>query len=191
MARGPSARRYARALFDLAAERGRQEEWQAQLRDATSAASEPSVALYLGLPRVPVEDKLDAVRQLLEGYDPMVVNAVQLLTQRRALDALPDVAAAYDALLNESMGRVPVSVTSAIALSDPQRARLSGELERVLRGDVVLDLREDEGLLGGLIVQVGDQVIDGSVRTRLDSMRRTLQHQTAGQVGPAGNGEGT
>ena len=191
MARGPSARRYARALFDLAAERGRQEEWQAQLRDATSAASEPSVALYLGLPRVPVEDKLDAVRQLLEGYDPMVVNAVQLLTQRRALDALPDVAAAYDALLNESMGRVPVSVTSAVALSAPQRTRLSGELERVLRGDVVLDLREDEGLLGGLIVQVGDQVIDGSVRTRLDSMRRTLQHQAAGQVGPAGNGEGT
>lgn len=191
MARRPSARRYAQALFDLAAERGRQGEWQAQLRDATAAASEPSVALYLGLPRVPVEDKLDAVRQLLEGYDPMVVNAVQLLTQRRALDALPDVAAAYDALLNESMGRVPVSVTSAVALSDPQRSRLSGELERVLRGDVVLDLREDEGLLGGLIVQVGDQVIDGSVRTRLDSMRRTLQHQAAGQVGPAGNGEGT
>ena len=191
MARGPSARRYARALFDLAAERGRQEEWQTQLRDAASAASEPSVALYLGLPRVPIEDKLDAVRRLLEGYDPMVVNAVQLLTQRRALDALPDVAAAYDALLNESMGRVSVSVTSAIALSDPQRTRLSGELERVLRGDVVLDLREDGGLLGGLIVQVGDQVIDGSVRTRLDSMRRTLQHQAAGQVGPAGNGEGT
>lgn len=191
MARGPSARRYARALFDLAAERGRQEEWQAQLRDAVAAASEPSVALYLGLPRVPVADKLDAVRRLLEGYDPMVVNAVQLLTQRRALDALADVAAAYDALLNESMGRVPVSVTSAIALSDPQRTRLSGELERVLRGDVVLDLREDEGLLGGLIVQVGDQVIDGSVRTRLESMRRTLQHQAAGQVGPAGNGEGT
>ncbi len=191
MARGPSARRYARALFDLAAERGRQEEWQAQLRDAVSAASEPSVALYLSLPRVPVEDKLDAVRRLLEGYDPMVVNAVQLLTQRRALDALPDVAAAYDALLNESMGRVPVSVTSAVALSAPQRTRLSGELERVLRGDVVLDLREDEGLLGGLIVQVGDQIIDGSVRTRLDSMRRTLQHQAAGQVGPAGNGEGT
>lgn len=191
MARGPSARRYARALFDLAAERGRQEEWQAQLRDAVAAASEPSVALYLGLPRVPVADKLDAVRRLLEGYDPMVVNAVQLLTQRRALDALAGVAAAYDALLNESMGRVPVSVTSAIALSDPQRARLSGELERVLRGDVVLDLREDEGLLGGLIVQVGDQVIDGSVRTRLESMRRTLQHQAAGQVGPAGNGEGT
>ena len=191
MARGPSARRYARALFDLAAERGRQEEWQAQLRDAVAAASEPSVALYLGLPRVPVADKLDAVRRLLEGYDPMVVNAVQLLTQRRALNALADVAAAYDALLNESMGRVPVSVTSAIALSDPQRTRLSGELERVLRGDVVLDLREDEGLLGGLIVQVGDQVIDGSVRTRLESMRRTLQHQAAGQVGPAGNGEGT
>lgn len=191
MARGPSARRYARALFDLAAERGRQEAWQAQLRDAVAAASEPSVALYLGLPRVPVADKLDAVRRLLEGYDPMVVNAVQLLTQRRALDALADVAAAYDALLNESMGRVPVSVTSAIALSDPQRTRLSGELERVLRGDVVLDLREDEGLLGGLIVQVGDQVIDGSVRTRLESMRRTLQHQAAGQVGPAGNGEGT
>lgn len=191
MARGPAARRYARALFDLAAERGRQEEWQAQLRDAATAASEPTVALYLGLPRVPIEDKLDAVRRLLEGYDPLVVNAVQLLTQRRALDALADVAAEYDALLNETMGRVPVSVTSAVALSGPQQTRLSGELGRALRGEVVLDLREDAALLGGLIVQVGDQVIDGSVRTRLDAMRRTLQHQAAGQGGPAGNGEWT
>ena len=174
MARGPTARRYAQALFDLAQEHGETEQWLDQLRRAAERLTEPQAALYLGVPRVPMEDKLALVRQALSGAHPLVVNAVSLMTQRGAVGALPQVASAYGALLDDSLGRARAGVTSAEDLSRSQRGKLSGLLEAMLNKEVVLDAAVDPAIIGGVVVRVGDQVIDGSVRTRLHGLRRSL-----------------
>ena len=174
MARGPTARRYAQALFDLAREQGETEQWLDQLRGAAERLTEPQAALYLGVPRVPTEDKLALVRQALADAHPMVVNAVSLMTQRGAVGALPQVASAYGGLLDESLGRARANVTSAEALSQAQRGKLGGLLQTMLNKEIVLDASVDPAVIGGVVVRVGDQVIDGSVRTRLHGLRRSL-----------------
>ena len=100
-----------------------------------------------------------------------------LLISRQALAILPGIVAEYSALLDERQGRLRATATSAVALSDEQRASLGALLRQVLDKEVVLEVREDSELIGGIIVKVGDQVIDGSVRTRLQHLRRQLVEQ--------------
>ena len=174
MARGPTARRYAQALFELAEEQGQTEQWLGQLRSAAERLTEPSAALYLGVPRVPMENKLSFVRQALADAHPLMLNAVSLLVQRGTTPTLPQIADVYADLLDEGMGRARASVTSAESLSRAQRGKLSDLLQTMLNKEIVLDAAVDPAVIGGVVVRVGDQVIDGSVRTRLHGLRRSL-----------------
>ncbi len=169
------AKRYAQALFALAQEKGREQPWFDELRDATRVLlANEEVKLLLTTPRISEERKLDAVREALRGKDPLVVNLIGVLITRQSIGILPEVTGEYGALLDESLGRVYASVTAAVALSLEQRRSLEASLRESLGKDVVLDIREDPSIIGGLVVRVGDQVIDGSVRTKLESMRLRL-----------------
>ena len=174
---GPKARRYAQALFQLATEQGKGEAWLGTLRHASEAIEEPIVAFYLGIPQVPLARKLETVAQVMADADPLLINAVSLLTRRRSLGVLPDVVRVYAELLNESEGRTQARVTSAIALSDAQQGRLSSLLGDMLNKEVVLDISLDEDIIGGIIVQVGDQIIDGSVKSRLQALKQQLERE--------------
>ena len=180
MARQPSSKRYAQALFQLAQEQGTLDEWLGQMREAQSALADPTVTAYLGSPRVRLEQKVEIVSQLLVGLDKFVVNTIGLLVSRRAFSSLDNVVGEYAALLDITRGRVQATATSAVGLSDEQRSRLEGHLSKMLGKEVVLGVREDSALIGGIVVKVGDQVIDGSVRTRLQLLRRSLVEQPVG-----------
>ena len=178
MAKAPTGKRYAQALFQLAQERGREKAWEEELRQAQSLLADSTVYVYLTTPRVRPEQKQDAVRQLLAGLDPMIVNLVGLLSTRRAILVLPPLIDAYSALLNQSLGRVQAAVISAIALSDQQESHLQTLLSQTMEREVVLEVREEPEIIGGLVVRVGDQVVDGSIRTRLRSLRQRLAQAT-------------
>ena len=180
MAGAPAPRRFAQALFLLAAERNSTEAWLDQLRDAATALGEPTVTAYLGFPQVRAEEKLGLVRQALGGLDDLVVTAVAVLVQRRGARLLPEVVAAYAALLDDHLGRTQANVTSAVPLSREQQRRLENQLASLVRKEVVLRAREDEDLMGGVVVRVGDQLIDGSVRSRLEQLRQRLARAPIG-----------
>ena len=180
MAREPSSRRYAQALFELASQHDKTEAWLEQLRQADSALSDPVISAYLQSPRVGLEQKMGVVRLLLEELDTLVVNTVGLLISRRAFSVLPSVVAAYSSLLNERLGRLQAIATSAVTLTGEQHARLGDLLRQVLGKEVLLELQEDSGLIGGVVVKMGDQVVDGSVRTRLQQLRRQLSERPVG-----------
>ncbi len=189
MARGPTARRYAQALFELAQEHDKQDEWLDALGQASDALADPTVALYLGVPRVPIVRKLDTVARLMEGSDEPLANAIGLLTARGSLALLPAIVREYGVRLNESQGRAQAQVTSAVALSDEQRGKLSGLLRDMLGRDVVIEVAVDPDIMGGVVVQVGDQIIDGSVRTRLEALKRRLQSERSVAGGPTATEE--
>ena len=86
--------------------------------------------------------------------------------------------AAYGDLLNASLGRVQAQVTSSVPLSTVQRSRLQDSLKAMLNKDVVLETTEDPDIIGGVVVRVGDQIIDGSVRTRLEALKERLEHES-------------
>jgi F-type H+-transporting ATPase subunit delta len=175
VAKAPTAKRYAQALFSLAREKASAERWLEELRSARQALDVPTVGVYLGTPRVRTEAKLNVVNDLLTGREPLVANMVGLLVSRQSLSLLDAVIAEYNELLNESLGRARAEVTTAVRLSDDQQQRLRQSLGSALDNEVVLDTREDAGIIGGLLVRVGDQIIDGSVRSRLSAMRQRLE----------------
>ena len=177
MARAPTAKRYARAIFQIAREQGGEEGWLEGLKRAHVVLSEPTAATFLALPRVGLARKQEAARELLVDCDRLLVNLVQLLISRRSLGLLPLVVQEFETLLDASRGRVRAQVTSAVPLSDEQQARLRGLLADMFGVEVVLDVREDQEIMGGLIARVGDRVIDGSVRTRLESLKQRLTQE--------------
>ena len=135
----------------------------------------PTVAEYLASPAVGRNAKTVALDAALSGRaSELLRGLLAVLARYGRLDLVPGVAAAYRRLLDDRAGRVRVRVTSAAELSDEQRRSLSGKLAEMLKKEPVLDVRVDPALLGGMIVQVGDRVIDTSVRSRLQTIRTLL-----------------
>ena len=178
MAKAPTARRYAQALFALADEKDAAEAWLEEIRQVKTDMDDPTVALYLSTPRVPTEQKLAVVAQLCEGRDPMIGNLLGLLASRLGTALLGAVVDEYESLLNVRLGRVSAMVTTAAPISDAQQQRLRESLGTSLQKTVVLETREDPEIIGGVLVRVGDQIIDGSVRSKLLALKQRLAHES-------------
>jgi len=170
-------RRYAKALLDLARERG---EVDAVLRDvgALSEAWRQSVELreifqHPVIPKPALKSVMGALMEKL-GSARLVRNTLNLLADKGRLDRLDEVLQALDELAEAETGRVRVEVTSARPLSDAYYARLAEKLQRVTDREVVLVKKEDPSLIGGVVTRVGDQVFDGSLSNRLSELRETL-----------------
>jgi F-type H+-transporting ATPase subunit delta len=177
-ARARLARVYAQALLDAAlkvspsaADAVGDELAQFVAEVATSAR----VAPFLNSLAVGKKAKAAALAPALHGRtSDLLRGLVGVLAANNRLDLLRGVDAAYRRILNERAGRVPVKVTTAVPLTAAQTAELTDTLKAALRREPVLSARVDPELLGGMIVQVGDSVVDTSVRSRLLSLRTLL-----------------
>ena len=174
MAKAPTTKRYAQALFSLAEAEGKQEAWLDSISGIAEALADPSAALFFGEPRVPAARKAEVAAEVSAGADPLVRNFVGLLVQRQAVGSLRAVVSEYGRLLNESLGRVQAEVRSAVPVSAEQQSALTAWLGTALNKEVILDVQEDSDIIGGIVVRVGDQIIDGSVRSRLNDLRQSL-----------------
>jgi F-type H+-transporting ATPase subunit delta len=170
-------RRYAKALLDLARERG---EIDAVLRDvgALSDAWKSSrelreIVQNPVIPRPALKASIEALMEKL-GSSAMVRNTVNLLADKGRLGHLDEVLAELDALAEAETGRVRVEVVSAKPLADAHYERLAEKFKRVTAREVVLVKKEDPSLIGGVITRIGDQLFDGSIRNRLSELRETL-----------------
>jgi F-type H+-transporting ATPase subunit delta len=174
VAKSATAKRYAQALFAIAGEKDAAEDWLYELTQAQATLDDPTVRAYLDTPRVRTEEKLGVITQLLEGREPMVTRMVGLLTERHASSALSAVTDAYGELLDQHLGRVKAEVTTASEISPEQQQKLSSALGAALGKEIVLDTCEDPEIIGGIVVRIGDQIIDGSVQSKLVAMKQRL-----------------
>ena len=172
------ARRYAKALFGLAQEAGRIDAWaEALARVRAAAAQSPELRDVLANPvytagqRRAVLARVAAELQL----DPEPTHLLFLLSDRGRLDRLDAVADAYTALADAAGHRVRARVTSAFALDVDTQERLAARLSRATGAEVLLEAAVDPELLGGVVAQVGHLTYDGSVRTQLEALRRTMK----------------
>lgn len=135
----------------------------------------PTVAEFLASPAIGKKAKAVALDSALPGHASDLLRGLfSVLLRNGRLDLLRGVAIVYGQLLDERAGRVPVRVTTAVELSNTQREALVETLAGILKQQPVLHVRVDPDLLGGLVVQVGDRVIDTSVRTRLQTLRTLM-----------------
>jgi F-type H+-transporting ATPase subunit delta len=139
------------------------------------AGANTAVAGFLASPAVGKKAKAAALAAALaDRASPLFRGLIGVLGQNNRLDLLRNVSAAYRQLLDQRAGRVWVKVTAAVPLSDAQKGALTASLKDILNREPMLDVRVDPDLLGGLVVQVGDTVIDTSVRFRLQAIRTLL-----------------
>ena len=170
-----AARRYAEAAFQIALRDDALDAWAHGLRQAAELLTGEQVAPLVDNPSIPLVQRTALVQGLLDGRVPQnVLNMARLLVQRGRAEILPAVVTEYQRLLNRRRGVVEAVVTSAAPLSADETSALRAKLAEMTGGDVDLTVRVDDALIGGLTVRVGDQLLDASVRGRLERLRTQL-----------------
>ncbi|HEX9296977.1 MAG TPA: ATP synthase F1 subunit delta [Polyangiaceae bacterium] len=167
------ADRYARAIFELGLENSDVTTLVEDMHKLAQAYQESDLLRKItGNPLVPQEECLAAVAEISERLQlsRLGKNAAGLLTRRKRLFALPAIAAELDRLSDEKAGIVRATVTSAEPLAEAYRNRLLQELQTMTGKKVMLVQKQEPELLAGLVIRIGDRVIDGSAKTRLSEL---------------------
>lgn len=171
------AKRYAKALEEVAAEANAGESVGAELdRLATLWQQEPAILAFFGNPGILLRDKERALRTIVARMklSPLLTRFLELLLTRDRVRALPAVARVYRDLMNKRLGRVQATVTTAVPLATNLEKSLRRRMGDMLGQTVSLDPRVDPAILGGIVVQVDSTVYDGSLRTQLRYLRERL-----------------
>ena len=171
------ANRYARALADVVAASGDYRKVLAELEDFERAYREnPELREVFVSPAVALPQKLkvlDAIGQRL-GESPVTLNFLRVLLANYRMPLLEEAVQAYRKIANEREGIVQVTITSASELSEAERESVAARFRQLTGKQVELDFRIDNGLVGGMMAQIGSTVYDGSVRGNLARMREQL-----------------
>lgn len=173
------ARRYARALLDVAAEANRTDAVADQLSAFVKALEQSrelsDVLLNPAYTRGQRTQVVESLIKMMGNVEPALANTLRLLVDRNRLTYLPDIARVYREMADARAGRVRGHVTSATKLTPETLEMLRKNLQQITQRDVILESKEDPKLLGGLSAQVGSVLFDGSVRTQLEQLRRELK----------------
>ena len=169
-------RNYAETLLILSRKQGQEEEWGA-LIDAIAVAMQENRVLktFLESPKLAASQKIELLDKALgKKVPPVFLRYLEILVSKRRQMLIPVIASEYHALMDETEGRVHASVTVAREPSQPEQEALARQLSRVLGKKVTPHITLNPAILGGLIVKVGDTVMDGSVRRRLATLRSRM-----------------
>lgn len=168
------ARRYAQAYFDLARQARDIPGWRTALDQVVGTLTQADVQAALEDPRIVQQEKARVVAELLKDARPQVRNLARLLVERGRAGVLPQVLERYDALADRESGVLRADVVTAVPVDRQLEDRIRKQLAAKLGGDVQTTVRQDPSILGGLVIRIGDRVIDGSVRTRLEQLQAAL-----------------
>jgi F-type H+-transporting ATPase subunit delta len=169
------ARPYAEAVFELAKQESQLGRWSDSLRFAAAVASDGRMKAILSSPRVTHEQKL-ALLQSTAGSNMSEAgkNLLGLLLRNGRAELLPEISKLYEEFKERDEGLVEADVASAFPLTDGQLQALVAQLEGRFKRKVVARTTVDPALIGGAVIRVGDEVLDGSVRGKLDALAAAL-----------------
>jgi len=169
------ARVYADALFRAAKEAGKLDrihEQLGQLVDALEASRD--MQLFLFSPYFSSTEKSEGLHRAVEGAEPELTNFLDLLNEKHRMPAIFRVRRQFDAMWAKENKRLEVTVTSAVELDPGVAERLGEEIEKQTGNKVELTSRVDGDILGGLVLRVGNMVLDASIRNRLEKLRKSV-----------------
>jgi len=178
MSTGTLARRYARALLELATEQRLVERVAKDLAELSAMWSDsPELRELFQNPKFEAAIKKAALTEVITraGVSPLVRNAVLYLADKNRIAALPHIAAAFTELSERATGAVRAEVTSAAPLPESYYLQLQRTLEQTTGKRVAIERKTDPSLIAGVVTKLGDFVFDGSVRTRLADLKESLK----------------
>jgi F-type H+-transporting ATPase subunit delta len=174
MGRSISGRRHAQAVFRIALESDQLDRWQTDLATMATVLQDAEIVSFLENPKVSLERKRDMLRRALGGIKPEAMNLAYLLVAKKRLRMVPSLVAEYRRLVYAHKGIVEADVVTAIPITYQEEERIGRDLAAITGKTVMLAATVDAEIMGGLVVKVGDKLMDGSVRTRLQELRRSL-----------------
>lgn len=179
MARLVSARRYAQAIYQLAEEKDHLENWIEDLSVLAASVSDELFVSFADSPKVETDKKTAVIREAFSGsISDLAMNLVCLLAGRSSVSSLPAIADYFQELVDGGKDLVRAEITSAIRLSDDQQTSITTALSNIVGKELTVTTRVDESIIGGFVARVGDRLIDGSLKTRLEDMKRDLVRGT-------------
>lgn len=173
--RDVAGRRYATAVLAIARQDGSLDSWAEAMEALESLTSRPEFVAALQADGMTDEKFQTIVRRVSPGVAPVQMNLFRLLRRKSRLGLGPDIASFFRELVDEERGIARAVVTSAVELDAERRADLERRLAQQTGKQVTVETQVDPSILGGLIVRIGDRLVDGSTRARLRTLRTQLE----------------
>jgi ATP synthase F1 delta subunit len=166
---------YARALFEVAQDRDVLDEVREQLREFTDALnSHRELAVFFFSPYFSTEEKKDGLTRAIEGAEPAFMNFLEALVERHRMPAIFRIRARYDELWEDEHQLLPVQVTSAVGLDEGMVGSIGDRIQEQTGRKVELSSKVDPDILGGIVLRVGNFILDASIRNRLNQLRKQV-----------------
>jgi F-type H+-transporting ATPase subunit delta len=164
---------YARSLFEVALEHDALDELREQIGQFADAVNENrELAVFFFSPYFSTKEKQDGLERILDGADEVLINFLRLLIENHRMPVIFRIRQEYERLWQEENRMLPVQITSAIALDETTTASLGKTIGERAGRKVTLATIVDPDILGGIIVRVGNSILDASIRNRLEQLRR-------------------
>jgi F-type H+-transporting ATPase subunit delta len=169
------ARVYARSLFEVAQERDLLDVIREQLGQFTKALDENrDLASFFFSPYFSAKEKKEALERAVEGADPVLMSFLEVLIEEHRMPAIFRIRERYEVLWDEVNKLLPVEVTSAVELDEATVAAIGERIRQQTGSNVELSSRVDSAILGGIVLRVGNSILDASIRNRLNQLRNQV-----------------
>tara|TARA_Y100000590_G_C15742865_1_gene1020909 strand:+ start:3692 stop:4249 length:558 start_codon:yes stop_codon:yes gene_type:complete len=169
-----AARRYANAVFELAAE---QQILEVAINDLSKIdqliSNNSDFARLITTPTFSVQEQIAVIEKIFEkdNVHDLVKNLIRLLVQNRRINILSAVIGGFKLLVQEHSGEINAEITTACDLTEKQVSQIKSNLKGIIGKEVKLDINQDPNILGGIVVKIGSQMIDTSVSTKLNNLK--------------------
>jgi ATP synthase F1 delta subunit len=171
---------YGRSLFEVASEHDNTDEIREQLRQFADALdSNHDLAIYFFSPYFSTQEKKDGLVKLLDGADERLVNFLELLIDKYRMPAIFRIRRYYDTLWEQANKILPVQIATAIALDEGVAKQLGEQIEQTTGQRIELTQSVDPDILGGIVLRVGNSILDASIRNRLENLRKAVARGAA------------
>src|SRR5215218_11012498 len=170
-----ASRVYADALFEAGKDRGKLDSLQSQLGQFADAVDRnQELQVFLFSPYLSSADKREGLGRAISGAEPELTNFLELLVEKHRMPEIFRIRRELDELWKQENRRIDVTVTSAVELDSAVVERIGQEVERQTGEEVDLSSTVDSNILGGIVLQVGNMVLDASIRSRLEKLRKSV-----------------
>jgi len=173
-----SARRYAQAVFQIALENKQIDSWRSELDTVAATLSDPQLEAILEDPKVHLDSKIELVKKCLPGLSQLALNFSYLLVTKQAIGIADRIAIEYNRMADVYQGLEHASVITAVELDAEDRERLSKHLATMTGKKVTVETDVDSTIIGGYIARIGDKLMDGSTRAKLEALKKKLVEKT-------------
>jgi F-type H+-transporting ATPase subunit delta len=169
-----SAKRYAQAVFQIALDSNEVERWRSDLETIAATLGDSQLAAILEDPKVHFNDKIKLTSNCLPGLSQLALNFAYLIVAKQVLGILNQIVDEYNRMADRHEGLEHARVVTAVPIDDTERERFAGHLATITGKRVSIDTEVDPAIIGGFIARIGDKLIDGSTRARLEALKKKL-----------------